>query len=259
MSTYGRLSEVVKHEVPDAPVFSDTDNGPIIPPCEESDTMVGEDQDGFISSEVLFPSDALTTNPDGPGDDSPPDSPLEGSTSPLRVRFRPRVRITSGLNRHRRRQPTESHQDYFTFTPSSSISGSSSSSISAPLRTPLDDEVGKPGWGTLGQRVALLAKRQYPGKTTRQGPEGGLMAKGDASVGTERTPLLTRPHHVLLRRDSRLRHLYHRSDEEEFSRRIDRAFGPWPARLLNHHWWQWKLGPLLACRRSFGCDDDGCS
>jgi len=216
--------------------------------CRESDTMVNEDavpnHEGSISSKVEFPSDALTSNQDGPKNEPHLDLPVEASASPLRVRFRSRVRITSGLNRHRRRKPTmEDHRDYFTFTPSSSISGSPSSSISAPLRTPLDDEVGKPGWGTLGQRVALFAKRQYPGKTTRQRPESG----------TERTPLLKPSLHFLLSRNPRLRCLCcDSSDEEYYSGCVDRAFGPWPARLLNHHWWQWQLEPLMACR----CSDD---
>jgi len=256
-------------------LFSNTDLGSIpsspksnAPLGEESDTMVDQDaegnQDDSISSKVVFPSDALTSNPDGPGEEPRLDSPVEGSTSPLRVRFRPRVRITSGLNHHRRRQhqTMENHQDYLTYTPSSSISGSPSSSISAPLRTPLDEEVGKPGWGTLGQRVALFAKqRQYPGKTTRQQPEGCLIAKGDASIGTERTPLLKPSLHFILSRDSRLRYLYHdSSDEEDTSRLIDQTFGPWPTRLLNHHWWWWQLEPLTTCRCCHDYDgDEGCS
>ena len=189
--------------------------------------MVGDvesTQEGSMSSKTVFPSDAPTSSPEGPGDES-------HLISPLRVHFRPRVRITSGLNRHRRRRPTmENHQDYLTFTPSSSTSSSRSSSISAPLRTPLDDEVGKPGWGTLGQRVGLFAKRQYPGNTTRHEPEGGLKVNGN-----EQTPLLNPSLHFLLRRDSGLRYLYHNGSEEEISRWIDRAFGPWPARLLNYH------------------------
>jgi len=201
-------------------------SSPNTPLCEESDTMdVEANEESSISSKA-----------GGPGDESQLNLPLEGSSSTLRVRFRPRVRITSGLNRHRHTQPTtENHQDYFTFTSPSSNSSSASSSISAPLRTPLDDEVGKPGWGTLGQRVALFAKRQYPDKTTRHNPEGDLIAKGNVAIDTEQTPLLNPSLHFLLRHDSGLHYLYHNSSDEEISRWTDRAFGPWPARLLNHH------------------------
>jgi hypothetical protein len=66
--------------------------------------------------------------------------------------------------------------------------------------------------------------------------------------------------HCLLRRDSRLRYLYHdSSDDGDFSRRIDGAFGPWPARLLNHHWWQWKLESFMGFCCSDDGDDEGCS
>lgn len=249
-----------------------------IPLCDGlSDNTVHEDDtindsDGSLSSTVMFPSDVHVYNPDDSADEVQPDSPLEG---PLRVRFRPRVRITSGLNRHRHRRKrtsTDDNQNYFTFTPSSSFSGSASSSISAPLRSRLDDEVGKPGWGTLGQRVALFSKRQYPIK--RQ-PEGGLRAKGDVIIDDERRPLLDPSFHFLLRRD--LRYVYRdRNDEEDFSRLIDRVFGPWPARLLNYHvsiiqlvqtitltvifqWWHWQLERLTSCQCFNVCDDDGYS
>lgn len=189
------------------------------------DDTEGHEEDS-ISSKMTFPSDT-----EGSGDELERDSLLEDSVKPLRVRFRPRVRITSGLNRHRRRRHAiENHQDYLTSNSSSTFSGSPSSSISAPLRTRLDDEVGRPGWGTLGQRVALFSKHQYPGKTTRQHTEGGLMAMG--SFGTERTPLLKPSLHFLLSRDPRFPYT---SDEEELSRFTDRTFGPWPTRLLNHH------------------------
>jgi hypothetical protein len=74
--------------------------------------------------------------------------------------------------------------------------------------------------GNLGGELSVnesrsLAKRQHPGKTTRHQPEGGLMAKGNVSIGTERTPLLNPSLHFLLRRDSRLRYLYHNSSDEE--------------------------------------------
>ncbi len=183
--------------------------------------------------------------------------PPEGDPAcPLRVRFRPRVRITSGLNRHRRQQgwlTVGDQQD------SSSRPGSASSSISAPLRTRFDDEVGKPGWGTLGQRVSLLAKR----KKSESESHAKINKHGTFSVvnhrTNERTPLL----------NSYL--LYH--DEEDGL--VDRVFGPWPVRLLNHHvspiyadympylvyvyfqWWWWQMEPIFCYLCLDDSDEEG--
>ena len=101
------------------------------------------------------------------------ESDAEHESPPTRVHFRSRVRIASGLNRHRH----ELSSDLIAFSAASSRSCSPSSSISVPLRSPAEDDVGRPGWGTLGQRVSLFAQGRHRKQGTR-GPD-------------EHSPLLT--------------------------------------------------------------------
>ncbi|KAG8220213.1 hypothetical protein J3R82DRAFT_1250 [Butyriboletus roseoflavus] len=75
-----------------------------------------------------------------------------------RVRFRSRVRISAGMGRRQRRL-----SDGFSST-ASSISGSPSSSISAPLRT---QHTGNNGWVPLGSRMNLLASQAAPHPLSR--------------------------------------------------------------------------------------------
>lgn len=152
---------------------------------------------------------------------------------PIRVRFRSRVRITSGLH-----HKSNSGQDYASLTPSSSISGSPSSSISAPLRTQAEDEASKPGWGTLGQRVSILARRnaerrsklhqqrEHPGALPSQ---HGVLAD-DGLVSNERTPLAGSSLPSSYLGEVMDRETY----DEALSREIDLVFGSWPSRLLNY-------------------------
>lgn len=153
------------------------------------------------------------------------------SLRPTHVRFRSRVRITSGFRRHRRESSL--HQaaidhDLFGYSPGSSLSGSASSSISAPLRTRADEEVGKPGWGTLGQRVRLLAQNNTQRRKSREAPET------KHNTTNEHTPLIWStacPSYVNVHYNS----LVHEDSEEpRISRRIEPVFGTWPGRLLNH-------------------------
>jgi len=93
---------------------------------------------------------------------------LPSLTRTTRIRFRSRVRITSGLS-HLRQGRTNTLRSTggdtgFCPTPSSSRSGSASSSISAPLRSRTDDEADRPGWGPLGRRVSMLAKKNWTKK-----------------------------------------------------------------------------------------------
>ncbi|KDR85214.1 hypothetical protein GALMADRAFT_260918 [Galerina marginata CBS 339.88] len=173
-----------------------------------------------------------------------------------RVRFRSRVRITSGL--HRQRNKSASEQDYLTFSSSSSISGSPSSSISAPLRSRADDDIGKPGWGTLGQRVSILARANGHKKKIRQQRPQAVLGKDVrdevASNMSERTPLMTSTPH---RHDDELDDVLMSEEESELSREIELVFGPWPSRLLNHHWWWWKMEPVARCRCLDESDGDG--
>ncbi|KAJ3556511.1 hypothetical protein NP233_g11958 [Leucocoprinus birnbaumii] len=136
-------------------------------------------------------------------------------TRPTRIRFRSRVRITSGLNRYRHsstrgidsnnntlRSLSGGADSYYCYTPSSSISGSPSSSISAPLRSRTDDEADRPGWGPLGQRVNMLAKKKNRMKKRGSTSEDGYpwvpgpdsaedLATSRRRVGmTEASPLL---------------------------------------------------------------------
>jgi hypothetical protein len=157
------------------------------------------------------------------------------------VRFRSRVRITSGLHQHRHKSNSE--QDYASLSPSSSISRSSSSSTSAPLRTQAEDEASKPGWGTLGQRVSILAQRNADRRfklhqqREHLGPlpsQHGVLGDNGGLVANERTPLtgssLSSPH---IQGEMIDREIFN-SEAEFLSREIDLVFGSWPNRLLNH-------------------------
>jgi len=161
---------------------------------------------------------------------------------PTRVRFRSRVRITSGLHPHRHKSNSEQDR-CASLTPSSSTSGSPSSSISAPLRTQAEDEASNPGWGTLGQRVSILAqrnadrrlkvhqRREYLAALTSQ---RGVPGDTRGLVANERTPLTSSVlsssylHGEMIDPDSI------ETEAEMFSREIDLVFGSWPNRLLNH-------------------------
>ena len=182
-------------------------------------------------------------------DDQEPDSPHSIPERPNRVRFRSRVRIASGLNRHRH---SLLGVDYLSpnYSPESSISGSPSSSISVPLRTQTDEQVGKPGWGTLGQRVSLFAKGQMersrrreqreqlgPGAPSlRKGVERGGFGGGEALVIpyyahiTEETPLLSSS-----ARNGSCSDLTRGNEASHLAREIGMVFGPWPSRLANYH------------------------
>lgn len=173
---------------------------------------------------------------------------------PNRVRFRSRVRITSGLNRHRHKlEPQHQNQseiDYLAFSPASSVSGSPSSSISVPLRTHTDEQVGKPGWGTLGQRVSLFARGKIErqkireqrerfglgASSFRQGVQRGQFGGGrppyfDTDEVNERTPLL-RP---LGRRHPISEANYRGSAEVNQMTREMEVSGPKLDRLANNH------------------------
>jgi len=193
---------------------------------------------------------------------------------PNRVRFRSRVRITSGLNRHRHKlEPQHQNQseiDYLAFSPASSVSGSPSSSISVPLRTHTDEQVGKPGWGTLGQRVSLFARGKIERQKIREQRErfglgassfrhgvqrgqfgGGRPPYFDTDEVNERTPLLSplgRRHPIYEAND------YRGSAEVNQITRETEVSGPKPDRLANNHWW-WQVEPIICCCCPTDSDD----
>lgn len=166
-------------------------------------------------------------------------------TSP-RVRFRSRVRISAGRRRR--------HSDGLLPSSASSVSGSPSSSISAPLRT---HYTGNNGWGTLGMRVSNLSSSQtasHPPSPSR----GEHVNGGKGSGGGERNAWRQwLPPHIFIddavdehthlmtsaRPSSYLGNRYaHDSVHDDVERErqwreqlMDQVFGKWPARLLNRH------------------------
>jgi len=185
---------------------------------------------------------------------------LPSLTRTTRIRFRSRVRITSGLN-HLRQGRTNTLRSirgdtgYFCHTPSSSRSGSASSSISAPLRSRTDDEADRPGWGPLGRRVSMLAKKDWTKKRfelskdnqPRTPPQSdrmnGLTTSRDREETTEVSPLLMAPScrgsdSTSCRRQQGGRcHCVERGlpSHKKFSPgEVDEVFGKWPNRMLNY-------------------------
>lgn len=179
------------------------------------------------------------------------DSSMDPSEHPERrpiprVRFRSRVRITSGLRRSR-------HPGHPTSSPSSSASGSPSSSISAPIRWQSDENG---AWGPLGRRLSAYAngngwqKRLAPSARAQQQTQ--IRSKMD-----ERTPLIRPGRQNVGYVDSTLDGggeaddegavdgEMEDSDEEPepdsamraaaLKREEEATFGKWPSRLFNRH------------------------
>ncbi|KAJ7924434.1 hypothetical protein B0H13DRAFT_1978415 [Mycena leptocephala] len=196
------------------------------------------ENDESLSSSALT---AASTQPDTDTDNATATEDPYSKLRNSRVRFRSRVRITSGLHRHHRR-----------VSATSSLSSSRSSSISAPLRSPLTEDNCTPGWGTLGQRVNLFAisnRQAAAAAQARNAKHRARRRQGIADLATtERTALLGAPPplgyngHL----DSDGEEEYY-DDESLLSRQIDLVFGKWPGRLLNHHWWWWQLEPIICC------------
>lgn len=214
--------------------------------------LCDDNPNGDSTSTVDLPALIISSSTDS-CDDQELDSP-HAERPNNKVRFRSRVRITSGLNRHRHKisqqQPqNRSEIDYLSVSPASSISGSRSSSISVPLRTHTDEQVGKPGWGTLGQRVSLFARGNMERRRIREQKErpglgassfrneihqrGGRGAPLDVN---EETPLLLNlPSNASDHRPTR------EDEASQMSREIERVFGSWPGRLANY-----KVGFILS-------------
>jgi len=174
------------------------------------------------------------------------------------IRFCSRVRITSGLNhlqqgRTNTLRSTRGDTGYFCHTPSSSRSGSASSSISAPLRSRTDDEADRPGWGPLGRRVSMLAKKNWTKKRFESSKDNqtppqsdrvnGRTTSRDCEETTEASPLLMAPScrgsdstSCRRRRGGRC-HCVERglpSHKRISPGDVDEVFGKWPTRMLNY-------------------------
>lgn len=164
---------------------------------------------------------------------------------PTHVRFRSRVRITSGFRRYRR-QSSLHHQtaiDHDLFTTSSSPesllssdSGSASSSISAPLRA--CGEPGKSGWGVLGQRIRFLPQNNSQKRGSRKGRR-----ETKHIIANELSPLTLSPAHPSYLNAHTIEYDSLVHEDSRISQRI------WPRRLPSNRWW-WRHLHLIICCRS---------
>lgn len=180
----------------------------------------------------------------------------EDPAQPLRVRFRSRVRITSGFRRYRRQsslhhRTTIDHDLFTSSSPGSSLSsdsGSVSSSISAPLRE--GGEPGKSGWGVLGHRVRFLPQNNLQRQKGRRETKHIIV--------NERTPLRLSPAHPSYLNANTIEYdspFHEDSEELRISRQIwprrlpsDSKMDPRPADNSALHWWWWRLYLIVCCR-----------
>lgn len=283
------------------------DEGPIVfPTVDLKFTAIADNDLDHPTAETVveseYASDTLTNSFTTAATDitiEAPDASPERPSAPERqrsVRFRSRVRITSGLNRQRHRhlspssdsqtrnegdaraeldkhadpspsissaqRPIPSRRRSSDLISESSLSGSSSSSISAPLRTQ-EDESTKSRWGPLGQRVNYLRykkprtakkpgvrdevlekfkRRQYDERWEGHCVYPGCTCGGMNPHVGERTPLVggssLRAHGYVV--GEGVQGCSDDSDSENdlemrLNREIDLIFGKWPGRLLNRH------------------------
>lgn len=198
--------------------------------------------DGHVTIEAVQPPSSSScscsedTAPElaGSTEQTPLSTTETDSPRPGHVRFRPRVRITSGINRHRHSRYSTTGLGRISLSRESSPDSSRSSSISAPLRSRSDDESNKPGWGPLGQRVALLSYN-----SPRRWSKDRRRRKRQARPLDERTSLLGSAFRAPYSEGGPTYDDYMSdSDQEEEARiahEIDKTFGTWPGRVLNPH------------------------
>ena len=162
--------------------------------------LIDDDPDGqhrHPSSIIIINDNTHNpTSPPAPDSSTPDSSSLDhdqeerGERRAIpRVRFRSRVRITSGLPRHR--HSTSTSNGLPTSSTSSSASGSPSSSISAPLRWQADENT---TWGPLGRRLSAYAhtnRWQRRSPATGRSPKQAPRTKTPRSSTDERAPLLS--------------------------------------------------------------------
>jgi len=235
---------MMRYSAAEEPCLNDAAVVNLDPEADPDDSHYHQNQfpKGFVSSSkpTILPPNALRlhltdpsvplTTPHDPA--HPPSDPLNIQGRPSRVRFRSRVRITSGFSHRRRKSDV-----------GSSRSDSPSSSISAPLRSHSDSSTNT--WGTLGQRVGLLAlQRKIMGSPKAQQRQKGQIAPSE--YVDERTPLRNSINHSSYVDGEGVRNgniFDEDSDDEGLSRDVDEVFGKFPGRLLNYHV---SSSPLLA-------------
>lgn len=168
------------------------------------------------------------------------------------VRFRSRVRITSGIH---------------SMSASSSLCGSSASSISVPLRgSGAYESKNMPGdAGATASLSEMLPSQAMNGwlnelaAASRERRRNIPSSHGSpmADDRSERTPLR-----------SATRRMYTEPEEEDPDEEVERIrggarkseeqvmFGKWPWRLLKWQWWWWKLEPIVCCCDQFDDESD---
>ncbi|KAF5392546.1 hypothetical protein D9757_002158 [Collybiopsis confluens] len=207
-----------------------------------------------------------------------PTEPMTITQANRSIRFRSRVRITSGVHHHRHRTRIDSGSDSVFLNlsqpgESGTISSSPSSSISAPIRFREDEPTASSKWGPLGQRVRLFVSQQREkakqiqadgfarGREARRRRElehgssdGDLAQERSHTEGPnrggvhERSPLLSRRQQR--QRQKLLSGQVDNNEEdgqERLGHEIDMVFGKWPGRLLNRHWWWWQIRYIACC------------
>lgn len=147
------------------------------------------------------------------------------------VRFRSRVRITSGIHGL-----------------STSSSSTASSSISVPLRGSGTYDTSKflsvppAPTASLSEMLPTVATNAWLNEIAAAGRK---RRRTSSRASDERSPL------IIARPRS-----YTEPDADDVFDRLQRAgrkteaqvmFGKWPWRLFNWHWWWWKLEPLVCC------------
>ncbi|KAI0063133.1 hypothetical protein BV25DRAFT_1899482 [Artomyces pyxidatus] len=175
--------------------------------------------DPFAASHILVAPYPGPSAPLPAGPAAHPDPTLAPASPTLaRVRFRSRVRITSGL-RHSRRQAR---------SPDSSAESSPSSSISVPLRHQADENNPR---GPLGKRISVLAANAWQKRRhTAFDPSRADEERGERTPLTRgSTPRMYGDHGEEAQQESEQEYLARVRREEEL------AFGKWPWRALNRH------------------------
>ena len=166
--------------------------------------------------------------------------PVTRRRTPL-IRFQSRVRIGSGIARHRQKSSDAAAHD-MSISPRSSPSSSRASSVYAPLRSRSDNENHRSR--EIDQRVSTKLAFNKRGRKKlgedgeRTKKECGLECarlreyKELSHITNERTPLIKRTIQSTFEREGMDIDDY---DSDEGARAVDFTFGTWPGRLLNRY------------------------